>query len=62
MKRLTHLPATLVGFAMTMIACAQAARHFKHGKMHFWPKAARQNILRDLTADKHGLPQTIQTS
>ena len=62
MKRLTHLPAMLVGFAMTMIACAQAVRHFKNGKMHFWPKAARENILRDLTADKHALTQTVQTS
>ena len=61
LKRLTHLPATLVGFAMTMIACAQASRHFKHGKMHFWPKAARENIC-NLAADKHGLAQPIQTS
>jgi hypothetical protein len=61
LKRLTHLPAALVGFAMTTIACAQAFRHFKHGKMHFWPKAARENI-RNLTHDKHGLAQTIQTS
>ena len=61
LKRLTHLPATLVGFVMTMIACAQAARHFKHGKMHFWPKAARENI-RNIAEDKHGLAQTIQTS
>lgn len=61
MKRLTHLPATLVGFAMTMIACAQAYQHFKRGKMHFWPKASRENI-RDVPAEKHGLAQTIQTS
>ena len=60
-KRVTHLPATLVGFAMTMIACAQAWRHFKHGKMHFWPKAARENIC-NLAADKTSLAQTIQTS
>jgi len=57
LKRLTHLPATLVGFAMTMIACAQAYRHFKRGKMHFWPKAARENI-RNLAADKSSLAQT----
>jgi len=61
LKRLTHLPATLVGFAMTMLACAQAHRHFKRGKMHFWPKAARENI-RNLAADKTGIAQTIQTS
>ena len=42
LKRVTHLPATLVGFAMTMLACAQAFQHFKRGKMHFWPKAQRE--------------------
>ena len=61
MKRLTHLPATLVGFAMTMLACAQAYRHFRRGKMHFWPKAARENI-RNLAADKPGLAQSFETS
>jgi len=61
LKRLTHLPATLVGFVMTMIACTQAFRHFKRGKMHFWPKAARENI-RNLATDKPGLAQTTQTS
>ena len=61
LKRLTHLPATLVGFAMTMIACAQAWRHFKRGGMHFWPKAARENI-RNLAADKTGPAQTLETS
>jgi glycosyltransferase involved in cell wall biosynthesis len=59
MKRLTHLPATLIGFAMTMIACVQASRHFKRGQMHFWPKAARENI-RNLAANKPSLAQTRQ--
>jgi hypothetical protein len=61
MKRLTHLPATLVGFVVTMITCAQAYRHFKLGKMHFWPKAARENI-QNLAAEKSSLTQTIQSS
>lgn len=61
LKRLTHLPATLVGFAMTMIACAQAWRHFKRGQMHFWPKAARENI-RNLAADKSNLAHPLRTS
>lgn len=43
-KRLTHLPATLVGYGVTLIACAQAHHHFKQGKMHFWPKASRDNL------------------
>ena len=61
LKRLTHLPATLVGFVVTLIACAQAWRHFKRGQMHFWPKAARENI-HNLTAGKAGLAQTLETS
>jgi len=60
-KRLTHLPATLVGFAMTMIACAQAYQHFKRGQMHFWPKASRESI-RNLATDKTGLAQSQRTS
>ena len=62
MKRLTYLPATLVGFAVTMIACAQAYRHFKRGKMHFWPKAAREDIRNLAAADKSGLPRTLKIS
>jgi hypothetical protein len=61
LKRVTHLPATLVGFGMTMIACAQAWQHFKGGQMHFWPKAARDNI-RNLAADKSALANTLRTS
>ena len=61
MKRLTHWPATLVGFVVTMIACAQAYRHFKRGKMHFWPKAGRGTI-RNLAADKTGLAHTLEAS
>jgi glycosyltransferase involved in cell wall biosynthesis len=61
MKRLTHLPATLVGFAVTLIACAQAYGHFKRGKMHFWPKPGREN-LRNLATNKTSLPQTVETS
>ena len=60
-KRLTHLPAALVGFAVTMIACARARSHFKRGKMHFWPKATRESI-QNLAAAKTGVPQTLETS
>ena len=48
----------LVGFAVTMIACAQAHRHFKSGKMHYWPKAGRQNI----PALDTNLPRPLETS
>jgi hypothetical protein len=61
LKRLTHLPAALVGFTLTLLACAQARRHFRRGKMHFWPKAARENIG-NLAPDKTSLGQTLETS
>jgi hypothetical protein len=54
LKRLTCFPATVAGFALTMITCALAWRHFKRGHMHFWPKAARENI-RGLTIGKPSL-------
>jgi glycosyltransferase involved in cell wall biosynthesis len=41
MKRLTHLPATVAGFAVTLVACAQAARFLRRGVSSYWPKAAR---------------------
>ena len=59
--RVLVLPASLVGSAVTLIACALAFRHFKRGQMHFWPKAARENI-RNLAADKTGLAQSLRTS
>jgi len=60
-RRVTHLPAMLIGFVVTMITCAQAYRHFKLGKMHFWPKAARTN-LHTLAVEKTGFAQTTQSS
>jgi len=59
-KRLTHFPATLVGFSMTMVACAQANRHFRDGNMHYWPKASR-NRIQNLTADRTRLAQSVPT-
>jgi hypothetical protein len=44
-KRLTHLPATLVGFAITLTACWRAHRALRRGAMHYWPKATRQAAL-----------------
>ena len=46
LKRVTHFPAALAGFAVTLVACARAHRHFKRGQMHYWPKASRDNIQR----------------
>jgi glycosyltransferase involved in cell wall biosynthesis len=44
--RLTHLPAALAGFGVTLIACALASRHFRRGGIGYWPKASRANIQR----------------
>lgn len=44
MRRLTHLPAAAAGFAVTLVACWQAARFLRGGVSTYWPKAARQAI------------------
>ena len=43
-QRVTHFPAALAGFAVTLIACWQAARFLRRGVVNFWPKVARQAI------------------
>jgi glycosyltransferase involved in cell wall biosynthesis len=44
-RRLTHLPAVMAGFAVTLVACWQAARFLRRGAYSYWPKVARQTIL-----------------
>jgi hypothetical protein len=44
LKRLTHFPAALAGFGVTLIACWQAARFLRRGVTNFWPKLARQTL------------------
>ena len=44
LQRVTHFPAAVAGFIVTMIACFRAHRHFKRGQLHYWPKAGRENI------------------
>jgi glycosyltransferase involved in cell wall biosynthesis len=44
LQKLTHLPATLVGFFVTMVACARAHRTLRRGMTQYWPKANRQTI------------------
>ena len=41
MRRLTHFPAAVAGFAVTLVACWQAARFLRRGVSNYWPKAAR---------------------
>jgi glycosyltransferase involved in cell wall biosynthesis len=45
-KRLTHLPAAVAGFVVTLVACARARRHFRRGRFHYWPKANRGDLQR----------------
>jgi glycosyltransferase involved in cell wall biosynthesis len=57
-KRIAKFPAALAGFAVTMIACARARRHFLNGHMHYWPKASRENIQRiEIAASGAAEPQ-----
>lgn len=43
-RKLTHLPAAVVGLGVTLIACARAFRFMKKGRSYYWPKAGRQTI------------------
>ncbi|SDS41735.1 glycosyltransferase family 2 protein [Opitutus sp. GAS368] len=36
-KRLRHLPATLIGFGVTLAACWLAARALRRGRLRYWP-------------------------
>ncbi len=43
-QRLTHLPPTLAGMALTLVASWQAARFLRRGCSSFWPKTVRRTI------------------
>lgn len=45
-QRITHLPAAVAGFGVTLLACLLASRHFRRGVIHYWPKASRENLQR----------------
>jgi glycosyltransferase involved in cell wall biosynthesis len=63
-RRVSHFPAAMAGFAVTLVACARAHRHFKRGQMHYWPKASRANIQRlnvDGPASAAAPPQPAKT-
>lgn len=42
-RRITHLPAAVAGFGVTLIACARAFRFLKGGQTYYWPQAARSD-------------------
>jgi len=44
LRRLTHFPAALAGFGVTLVACWQAARFLRRGVTNYWPKLARQTV------------------
>jgi hypothetical protein len=47
---------------VTMIACARAHRHFRRGRMHYWPKAQREipGPLPVSAAEKRCAPQPVK--
>lgn len=45
LKKITHAPAAIVGFAVTMIACWRAYRTMKSGTAGYWPKPRRQSLI-----------------
>jgi hypothetical protein len=45
LRKITHLPAAVAGFAVTLVACARASRALRSGMVQYWPKANRQAIL-----------------
>ncbi len=44
-RKLTHLPATMAGFGVTLLACYRAHQVLRGGLTEYWPKATRQTIL-----------------
>lgn len=48
-KRLTHLPAAIAGFALTLLASWHAARFLRRGVSTYWPKTERQTITSNPT-------------
>jgi hypothetical protein len=42
--RVTHFPAAVAGFGVTLVACWQAARFLRRGVSNYWPKTVRQTI------------------
>jgi hypothetical protein len=45
LRKLTHAPAALAGFAVTLLACARASRALRAGLTQYWPKASREALL-----------------
>jgi len=45
MRRVTHFPAAMAGFLITLVACWQAKRFLRQGVPAFWPKTVRQAIV-----------------
>jgi glycosyltransferase involved in cell wall biosynthesis len=44
-RRLTHLPAAVAGFLVTLLACWQAMHFLRSGVANHWPKTVRQAIV-----------------
>jgi len=44
-KKITHAPAALVGFLVTLISCWRAFRYLKSDTSPYWPKPTRQSLF-----------------
>lgn len=45
LRRITHFPAALAGFCLTLVSSWHAARFLRKGVSTYWPKTQRQTIL-----------------
>ena len=45
LRKITHAPAAVAGFFVTLLACHQAHKFMKKGQLYYWPKASRDTIL-----------------
>ncbi len=44
-KKITHAPAAVIGFFVTLIACWRAFRYLRSDTSPYWPKPTRQTLL-----------------
>jgi len=45
LQKITHAPAAVAGFLVTLIASWRAFRFLKSGMSQYWPKASRGSLV-----------------
>jgi hypothetical protein len=60
-RRLSHLPAALAGFAVTLLASYLAFRFLKQGSLNYWPDT-RSPGLRNLISSPSGSSQRLAST